>query len=212
MRARMPLIVGFLVALLVTVAFFFLLWQPRSEEQAELEDEIATLQARQVQLNNEIRQLEEVQANELQIRAALARLEEFIPTGTAQPTVIRQFQLSADAAGVEITSVTFGAPVVVDQAPPTGDPTLGLASIPVTMVTEGGYFQQVDLFRRLEVDVTRAVLVNSVAMSAGGDGFPVLATTWAGRLYALVPVDAPPPPEDEVEDGNGVGAEPEEAA
>lgn len=215
MRARLPLIAGLGAALLLGVAFYFLLWQPRVQEQEDLEAEIATLQARQAQLSNEIRQLEEIQANELQIRAALARLEDFIPTGAAQPTVIRQFQLSADAAGVQIDTVTFGQPEPVEGAPATGDPSLVLAAIPVTMVTEGGYFQQVDLFRRLEVDVPRAVLVLNVAMSEGAAGFPSLSATWSGSIYALVPTDAPPPPpaedDDAVDDADGAG-DPEDTA
>ena len=44
----------------------------------------------------------------------------------------------------------------------TGDPGTTLTNIPVTMVVHGGYFRTVDFFRRVEVDVPRAVLVQTV--------------------------------------------------
>jgi Tfp pilus assembly protein PilO len=187
-------------AVLLTVAFWFLLYNPLRQEQADLRDEIAALETRQVQLRNEITQLEEIEANELEIRAALARLEDYIPTGTAQPTAIRQLQVSADAAGVQITSVTFGSPEVVLDAPATGDDGTALAAIPMTVVVEGGYFQKVDFFRRLEVDVPRAILVQSISMGPGGPGFPTLATTASGQLFAVVPVgNGEPAPDPDVE-------------
>ncbi|MDQ3973136.1 MAG: type 4a pilus biogenesis protein PilO [Actinomycetota bacterium] len=191
MRYRGPL-VGVLVGVLLTAAYWFLLYQPRADEQAALQSETAELSAQQQQLRNEITALEEVQANEVEIRQALARLEAYIPSGLAQPSAIREFQQSADAAGVEITSVTFTEPEVVEEAPETGEENTALVAIPVTMVVEGGYFQAVDFFRRLEVQGLRAVLVDSVAIAEGEDEFPSLATTWSGQLFAVVAV--PPEP------------------
>jgi Tfp pilus assembly protein PilO len=206
MTTRAPLI-GILVAILLTVAFYFLLWQPRQEELVAIEEETTALEAQATQLQRQIAELEDVQAREVEIRAQLARLEEYIPTGPAQPAVIRQFQAAADAAGVEITSVTFGEPVPAEGAPPTGEPGTGLAEIPVTMLFEGGYFQMVDLFRRLEVEVPRAILISNVAIAEGEAAFPSLATTWAGNLFTIVPVVPPAEvPVEGAEDGAVEGA------
>jgi Tfp pilus assembly protein PilO len=214
MRQRAPLI-GVALAVLLAVGFWFLLYQPRNEEQAELEAETAQLQTRQQQLSNEIAQLEEIQANEVEIRAALARLEEYVPSGLAQPTTIRQFQQSADAAGVEILAVSFAVPEPAEGAPPTGQPDSVLGSIPVTMTLEGGYFQMVDFLRRIEVDVPRAVLVESVAAGEAEAGFPLLSTTWSGRLFALIPAGpdaavAAPPPEEPAPEAGAEGADGQE--
>lgn len=188
---KMKALIGVLVALVLGVAFYFLLYQPKADEQELLEQETAQLEQQQQQLRNQIEQLERIQANEVEIRAALARLEEFIPSGPAQPTVIRQFQLTADAAGVEIESVSFEPPAPVAGAPATGEPDTALAQIPLAMVLRGGYFQMVDFFRRLEVDVPRAALVTSIAVAEDAeDEFPTLATTWGGNLFAVVPVAA----------------------
>jgi Tfp pilus assembly protein PilO len=212
MMARAP-IIGALVAVLLAVAFWFLLYDPLREQQAELENETASLETQQQTLRNQISQLEEIQANEVEIRAALAQLEEYIPSGPAQPTAIRQLQQAADAAGVEILSVSFSPPTPMDMAPDTGEPGTVLASIPVTAVIEGGYFQAVDFYRRMEVDVPRALLIESLTLGEGGDGFPVLSSSWSGSLFAVVPSGAQPTapePEVDAEGADGEGAEGEE--
>ncbi|MEX2618631.1 MAG: hypothetical protein WD250_00270 [Egibacteraceae bacterium] len=189
MKNRAPLI-GALVAVVLVAGFWFLLYKPAMEEQAAFESATAELESQQGQLAAEIAQLEAIREDADHYRAVVALQEEFLPTGVAQPDVIRQFQRTADAAGVDITAVSFEQPVIVEGAPDTGDPTTTLASIAVNMVTEGGYFPTVDFFRRLEQDVPRAVLTQSVNLAEGAEGFPSLATTWAGQLFAVLPVAA----------------------
>ncbi|MPZ74709.1 MAG: hypothetical protein GEU74_16100 [Nitriliruptorales bacterium] len=190
-----PPIVGILVAAVLTVAFWFLLYKPASDEEQAVRDEIAGLEGQQATLRNELAQLQGIQDREVEIRAALARLEELVPAGVAQPAAIRQLQRGADASGAEIGSVTFGLPGLPTSAEGTAPPDTGtegttLADIPVTMVVEGGYFQVVDFLRRLEVEVPRAVLVDSVSIAEGETGFPRLAATWTGHMFAVIPTEA----------------------
>ncbi len=213
MRSRAPLF-GVLVAILLAVAFYFLLYSPKNDELAAVRAETAQLETQRSSLQNELAQLREVEANQVQIRAQLARLEEYIPSGTAQSTAVRQFQLAADASGVEIQTVSFGAPALVPEAPPTGQEGMALATINVSMVVDGGYFQVVDFLRRLEVEVPRAILLASTAIAEGEDGFPELTTTWSGDLFAVVPAAsaaeaAPAPPAEGTQEG-AEGAEPTE--
>jgi Tfp pilus assembly protein PilO len=205
-KSRAP-IFGLLAALLIGVAYWFLLYQPQSEEQELIEAETETLLAEQQTLRNDITRLREVEANQVQITAQLARLEEYIPSSAAQPAFIRQLQISADASGLGITSVGFGSPAPIEGAPPTGEPDTALASVPVTVTVSGGYFQAVDLFRRLETEVTRAVLLSNLSFVEGEDEYPQLSTTWAGDLFAVVPVTAAPPPEAPAEGTDTEGAD-----
>lgn len=202
--SRYAPIVGGVVAVLLAVLFFLLVWRPLDDQETALVEETQRLEAEATQLRNQIAALREIQANETAIRADLARLLSFIPfDSTAQPAFIRQLQLQADASGVDITSVTFGDPEPVEGAPPTGLQNQVLAAIPVTMIVDGGYFQTVDFFRRLEVEVQRAVLVTDVTITEGPDGFPLLATTWTGQLFAVLPaVEAPPEPGTEGQPGD----------
>ena len=189
MNYRAPLL-GLLAILVLGVAFWFLAYQPLLEEQEEYEAETAQLQTQASGLRAEIAELRRVEENQLEIQAELALLEEYIPTGVAQPTALREFQMAADAAGVEIENLSFGLPVAVEDGPDTGDPETTLAEIAVTMSVEGGYFQLVDLLRRLEVDVPRAMLVETVTVSESSDGFPTLLTSWSGRTFAVVDIAA----------------------
>ncbi|MGI8872801.1 MAG: type 4a pilus biogenesis protein PilO [Egibacteraceae bacterium] len=193
MSRRSPLL-GLLACLLIGALFYFLAFQPRAAEQEAVEAETAQLQTQAQTLRNDIARLEDIKSNQVAIRTQLTRLEQLIPAGTAQPAVVRELQLAADAAGVEIDAITFAPPVPLEEAPPTGDEGTVLASVPITVVVRGGYYQAVDLFRRLEVDTERALLVRGFQMVEGEDAFPELSMTWLGDLFTVVPVCTPPPP------------------
>lgn len=201
---------------LLAAAFYFLAWQPKDDEQTALEDETAELERQASSLRNEIAALEEIKANEVQIRATIAKIGEYVPEGPAQAEVMRQLQDAADAAGVTVESMQFGEPQRVEGAPDTGEPGTVLASIDSSFDLEGEYFQIVDFMRRIEVDVPRAVLIQQLSLSEGGEeGFPTLAGSWNGDLFGLVPTgEALAPGEGDVdddpaegEDGNGDEAE-----
>ena len=191
-KYRVPLAAGG-IALLLAVAFYFLAYSPRSDEQAQLETETAELQQRDSQLRAQIAQLEDIKANEGEIRRLLARARQLIPGLHAQPPLLGQLQRAADDAGVQVNQLALEDPTLVldpaGQPPDTGTPGTALAAIPVTMTVEGGYFQIVDLFRRLESDAERAILVQTLEAAEGDDGFPDLTMTWGGRLFAVLPVE-----------------------
>jgi hypothetical protein len=90
----------------------------------------------------------------------------------------------------------------VGDAPSTGTPDTVLASINTTMVVEGGYFQAVDFFRRVEVDVPRAVLMQNLSMGEA-EAFPVLSTNWTGQLFTVIPDPSPAPPPAPTQDADG---------
>ncbi len=187
MSYRAPLIaLGVLVVL--GVAYWFLLYQPLLEEQEDLEAETARLETEASGLRTEIAELRRVEEEQVEYRAELALMEEYVPPGVDQPTSLRQFQDTADAAGVDILNLSFGQPVAVEDAPPTGEPDTVLADVTFSMTVEGGYFQVVDLFRRFEVDVPRAMLVETIALNESEVGFPTLSVNWTGRVFAVVDV------------------------
>lgn len=208
MRSRAP-IFGVLAALLLGVAYYFLLYQPRNTELDEVRTETAQLETERDTLQNEVRRLQDIQAREVEFRASLSRLEEYIPSGIAQSALIRQLQLAADQSGVEITGVSFADPQPVAEASPTGVPGTVLGSIATSATVDGGYFQMVDFLRRVEVDITRAILVQTLSVVEGEEEFPQLSTTWNGQLFALVPdtTVTEAPESGEGEDGGEGGSE-----
>lgn len=194
MKHRAPLFAA-LAAVVLAAGWYFLLYAPKSEEEVAYELETAELHAQAQQLENEITELEAIKADAPRYEAELARLDRYLPLDPAQPTLLDAMQVAADAAGVEITNTTVGEPELVIDAPAAFDPERALVEIPVSMSFDGGYFQLVDLLRRLEVDVDRAVMVDSVLFSESQDGFPVLTGTWTGRMFAIMPIEKAPVPE-----------------
>lgn len=194
MTYRAPLI-GVIAAVLLSVGFWFLLYEPAMAKQAALEAETMELESRQGELRTEIAFLEEIRDDEERYRATAALLQDYVPDGVTQAEAVRRFQKAADAARVEITAMSFTEPAAVDGAPAPLEPNTTLASIGITMVVEGGYFQTVDFFRRVEQDVPRAVLTQSANLTASDEGFPRLATDWSGQLFAIVPGGAAAAPD-----------------
>lgn len=188
MTRRVPIIVV-AIALLLTAAFWFLLYKPRVEEQAGYRDETAQLEDQSAQLQARIASLSEVEDNAGDYRSQLVRLDEYIPEDPAQPEALRELQRIADQSGVEITEMTYADAEVLVGAPETGDDETTLAAIPTQMTVEGGYFQVVDLLRRIEVDMDRAIKVDTVSMAEAEDEFPEIAVTWTGHIFAVLPSD-----------------------
>lgn len=189
---RRAIIVAALVAVVLAVAWYFLLYKPALEQETALKEETEQLEQQQQTLRNQIAELEDLASRSLEIQADLARLEELIPTDASQPGLVREFQLAADASGVVIESLTFTDPVPVQGAPPASDPSRVVGSIDVQMTMSGGYFQAVDFFRRLEVEVGRAVLVTGLDVSEDDLEFPTLEVTWSGNIFALIVPPATP--------------------
>ena len=191
------------VCVLGAIAFWFLAWQPMSEEREALDDERADLEQEASRLRNEIAALEDLKAQEAQLRYAFERHDDFLPVGLEQPAVVAELQEVADGAGVELEQMQFGDPARVDLdgddedgAPDVGEPGHVLASIQVALSLDGRYAELTDLLRRLEVEMDRALLVESLSLGSGSDGFPDLSASLSGQLFALVPTDEAADPDD----------------
>lgn len=180
-------IVAALVAVLLIALFYFFVWSPKSDEIEEIEAQIETVEQQQAQLEQRITELKEVRNNAPELEAAIVSAESIVPRDIGQASAIRQLQLAADESGVELPTVTFGRPSQIQDAPP------GLASVQVTVQLEGGYYQLVDFYRRVEnVTITpRGFTWNSLTLAASE--YPTLSASSDGSMYALLPT----PPEDE---------------
>jgi Tfp pilus assembly protein PilO len=188
MTRHAPLI-AVAVAVLLTAAFWYVLYQPRRVEHQGYLDQTAQLENEQQEVQGRIATLREIQDNEVRYQSELERLREYIPDEPAQPETLRALQQAADSAGVEITQMTFGEPELVEGAPETNQEKTALGQIPTQMTVSGGYFQVVDLVRRIEVDMTRAVKVDTVTMTEHTEEhFPTLSVTWTGSIFAVLPV------------------------
>jgi hypothetical protein len=92
---------------------------------------------------------------------------------------------------VNLVSVTFGDPEVPKGVPESHVPGTVLVAMPVTVIVEGPFLRVADLLRRVEIDLDRAVLVGTLALTEAEVGFPQLRGTWSGQAYALIAADDP---------------------
>lgn len=188
-RWRVPA-VGIVAALALVSLYFFGSHQPKSEQIAEIQADTEQLRAQQPPLRREIKGLEEVKAREGEFRRALQLLERLIPSDLAQPSLLVDLQTAADAAGVQLVSVTLGDAEVPKGAPESHIPGTVLVSMPVTVVVEGVYLRIAELLRNVET-TDRAVLVGTLALAEADAGLPGLRGTWSGQAFALIPKDDP---------------------
>lgn len=191
MRRRRVPVAGALVALLLAAAYFVGFRQPRSAKIAELAADADQLRAQQMPLRQDIKGLGEVASRESEFKRARQLLERLIPLGLEQPTLLVQLQAAAEESGVELISVTFGDPEVPQGAPPSNVPGTVLVAMPVTVIVDGPFIRITDMLRRVEVDVDRAVLVSTVALTESEPGLPQLRATWSGQAYAVMAADDP---------------------
>jgi Tfp pilus assembly protein PilO len=189
-RWRVPA-AGALAATVMVAIYLVAFHQPRATKIAGLAEETSQLLAQQAPLRRAIDALEKIQAREPEFRTALDLLEKLIPPRLAQPDLLAQTQAAAEAAGVELASVTFGDPKKPANAPLSPVAGTVLVALPLTVVVNGPFAGITSMLRRMEVGNERAVLVGAVALAESDDGFPQLTATWSGQAYALLPTDDP---------------------
>ncbi len=182
---RVQLLLVVAAGLLLAVLFFVLLWQPRSEEIAAVEDEIARVQEEEQATRDEIARLREVRAEAPEFEAALNAAKTILPPTPASPALLRQLQTAADDANLELQTVAVGRPSesAVDPA---------LAEMTLNVAIAGTYFQLIDFLRRVEDPalVSRGVLWGNMSLSPGE--YPELNVTLTGRVFSDAEGSFPP--------------------
>lgn len=188
MNRQQGLIAG-LVVVAVAVVFYLFLWQPRSEEIAELQAQREAVDEQIAQLERRREELVAVRAEAPEAEADVVAAETIIPLDLALPSALRQFQLAADEAGATLVNVSPSRPQQVVDAEP------GVAAIEFSMQATGGYYQLVDFLRRIE-DPTispRGIIWSSMSITGSVEEYPTLTAAVSGRMFAVLPV--PPQPE-----------------
>lgn len=200
-------LLGGLVAVLLVVLFWLLVYQPRSDEVQQLHEETLSLQTEQQRVTSRIRDLEEVREEAPALEAQFAAARQLVPSEPGLPSLLRQLQLAADEANLTLVSVTPARPELVN----TEAGEQGLHRIGLAVELEGGYFQLVDFLRRIEdpAITPRALLWNRMALSGDPAEHPTLQAALQGELYAVLPAALPETPETDPEPDADPDAAPE---
>lgn len=182
---------GAAAALVLTIVYVVGFYSPRSDRIAELRAQTKDLRAQQLTLKRNIAALEKVAAHEAEFNDARRLLDNLIPPGLSQPNLLAQVQTAAQAAGVQLVSVTFGGLGVPEKAPQSTVAGTVLVAMPLTIVVNGPYPGITNMLRQVETAKQRAILVKEVSLTEADAGFPILTGTWSGQVYALLPTGDP---------------------
>lgn len=195
-----------LLALVATAATWLLLVGPRQQLAADLREQATSTAAQNDVLEAQVRRLEIQLGDVPQTRAEVAALREELPADADLATLLRQVTDLAGRSGATLTAVTPSEPAASASpeaaaapttegapAPPPAAAVPGLQVVPVTVTATGSFAQAHELLRLVQVDLPRAVLVRSVALSSDGaeeaDGLQLTITADAFVL--------PPTPQEE---------------
>lgn len=175
-------------ALVIGVGGWFLLISPKRAHAADLSSQADAKRRANAVLVNRLAVLKAQQKDLPKQQAQLAAVAAKIPNNSAMPTLIRVLNGAAEDVGVELVSLSPGAPsplavsapattvstpAAAGAATPTapnaaaGAAAVGtLNSIPVTLNVVGSYFQVAQYFDRLE-NLTRAFRVTGFTLAPG---------------------------------------------
>jgi len=136
-------IITAVVAVVLIVAWYFLLLSPTRTKLSDLDGQVQAQQAALVTAKQEVARLESYKKTAPQSRAEIVRLGKMLPESEGIPSLIIELTTTADASGVELNGITRGATLA-------GTP-FGLQS--VTLAVTGRFFDVEDFLYRLEAYV-----------------------------------------------------------
>ena len=133
-------IITAVVAVVLIVAWYFLLLSPTRTKLSDLDGQVQAQQAALATATQEVARLESYKKTAPQSRAEIVRLGKMLPESEGIPSLIIELTGTADASGVDLNSIARGATQ-------PGTP-FGLQS--VTLQVTGRFFDVEDFLYRLE--------------------------------------------------------------
>jgi Tfp pilus assembly protein PilO len=139
-RGREIYIITAVVAVVLIVAWYFLLFSPAQRKISELETQKQSAQSALQAANTQLTQLEIDKKTAPQSRAEVVRLGKMLPESEGIPGLIIELTKTAEASGVSVTSIARGTTTA-------GSP-FGIQNL--TIQVSGRYFDIEDFLYRLE--------------------------------------------------------------
>jgi Tfp pilus assembly protein PilO len=195
-RGREIYIIAAVVAVVLIVAWYFLLFSPMRQQMSDIGDQITAQQTALETAQQEVVRLESYKKTAPQSRAEIVRLGKMLPQAEGIPSLIIELTRTSDASGVDLNSITRGA---TTPGSPFGIQT-------VTLQVTGRFFDIEDFVYRLENYVAfrnasfrvtgRLLEIQSLTMTGGAattDGSaPPLTVTVALNAYLWAGAPAAP--------------------
>jgi type IV pilus assembly protein PilO len=139
-RGREVYIITAVVAVVLIVAWYFLLFSPKQRELSDLDQQVQSAQSELSIAQQEVVKLESYKKTAPQSRAEIVRLGKMLPQSEGVPGLIIELTKTAEASGVDVVSIARGT---TTPGSPFGIQTL-------TLQVSGRYFDAEDFLYRLE--------------------------------------------------------------
>ena len=186
-RGREIYIITAVVAVVLIVAWYFLLFSPTQRKLSDLDGQVQSAKSALSVAQQEVVKLEAFKKTAPQSRAEIVRLGKMLPESEGIPGLIIELSKTADASGVSVTSITRG----------TTTPGTPFGIQQVTLQVNGRYFDVEDFLYRLEEYVAfrnasfrvtgRLLQVTQLTLQSapvtGSSGSQPLAVTIAMNAY-----------------------------
>ena len=142
-KGREVYIITAVVAVVLIVAWYFLLLSPMKAKLSDLDSQVVAQEAALATAKLEVARLEAYKKTAPQSRAEIVRLGKMLPESEGIPSLIIELTRTADASGVDLNSISRGA---TQPGVPFGLQT-------VTLAVTGRFFDVEDFLYRLETYV-----------------------------------------------------------
>jgi Tfp pilus assembly protein PilO len=182
------ILIGVGAALVITAAWFFLLWSPQGKNIDKAKADQAAAEQRASELQARLTHLQRLEDNKAVLEQARAFLATKIPSADELDRFILEVNERASKSGVDFMSIS-------PAQPSAGGAPAGAAAVPGAPTAIGLQMQVVgDYFAILNRDGERLVTVNNFALSKGTDGNKMTASI-SGQMFltnaASTPAAAP---------------------
>jgi type IV pilus assembly protein PilO len=177
-KGREIYIITAVVAVVLIVAWYFLLLSPTRTKLSDLDSQVQAQQAALATAKQEVARLESYKKTAPQSRAEIVRLGKMLPESEGIPSLIIELTRTADASGVDLNSIARGATQ-------PGTP-FGLQS--VSLQVTGRFFDIEDFLYRLE----SYVAFRNESFRVTGRLLEVKTLTIAGAATTTASTSSPP--------------------
>ena len=188
-RGREIYIITAVVAVVLIVAWYFLLFSPAQRKISDLNTQVQSAQSALDMANQEVVKLESYKKTAPQSRAEVVRLGKMLPESEGIPGLIIELSKTAEASGVSITSIARGTTTA-------GSP-FGIQAVSIQV--SGRYFDVEDFLYRLEeyvafrnatfrvtgrlLQVTQLTMQAATSTTTTTSGSPALAVSIGLNAY-----------------------------
>ena len=167
-----------LVALIVVLVFYFLLWKPTSNKISTENSALAQAQQQLTSLNGQISSLKAFQAELPAAQAEANRLTSAVPVTPELPNFILELNSISQKSGISFISISPAQAIAasVGGTATTTAANSNLYQVEVGLQIGGGYFQVLDFINRLD-HLPRLVMVNSVNLTSSNSAATTQSST-----------------------------------